>query len=110
MNNQLNLNSEVFKGAVIKANEVIQGTMSKLESGDFQKAHILITLDIRPTFKDEETMLVDVDHKVTCTMKQEIKTEKETTNSDTPIKKLDGIYVEGENPQMSLPLGGEDDM
>lgn len=49
-------------------------------------------------------MLIDVDHKVTCTMKQEIKTEKETTNSDTPIKKIGDAYVEGENPQMSLPM------
>lgn len=104
MKNQLNLNSEVFKGAVVKANEVIQETMQTLENGNFQKAHILITLDIRPTYKDEEQMLIDVDHKVTCTMKQEIKTEKETTNSDTPIKKIGDAYAEGENPQMSLPM------
>ena len=104
MEKALTINSDVFCEARRKMNTVIQETMSKLESGDFQKAHILVTLDIRPTFKDEETMLVDVDHKVTCTMKQEIKTDKDTTNSDTPIKKLDGIYVEGENPQMSLPM------
>lgn len=102
VNKALTINSDVFGEARSKMNTVIQETMSKLESGDFQKAHILVTLDIRPTFKDDETMLVDVDHKVTCTMKQEIKTDKETTNSDTPIKKLDGIYVEGENPQISL--------
>ena len=102
MENQLIINSAVFTEARRKMNTVLQETMKKLESGDFQKAHILVTLDIRPTFKDDEQMLVDVDHKVTCTMKQEIKTEKETTNSDTPIKAVDGIYVEGENPQMHL--------
>lgn len=102
MENQLTINSAVFTEARGKMNSVIQETMSKLESGDFQKAHILVTLDIRPTFKDDEQMLIDVDHKVTCTMKQEIKTEKETTNSDTPIKSVDGVYIEGENPQMSL--------
>lgn len=104
MEKALTINSEVFCEAKGKMNTVIQETMDKLKDGNFQKAHILVTLDIRPTFKDEEAMLVDVDHKVTCTMKQEIKTEKETTNSDTPIKKLDGIYVEGENPQMRLPM------
>lgn len=102
MEKQLNINSEVFAGAVSKINEVIQQTMEKLEKGDFQKAHILVTLDIRPTFKDDKQMLIDVDHKVTCSMKQEIKTDKDTTNSDTPIKKQDGVYVEGENPQMKL--------
>lgn len=108
MSNQLNLNSEVFSKAVAKTNEVIQETMQTLEDGNFQKAHILITLDIRPTYKDEDQMLIDVDHKVTCTMKQEIKTQKETTNSDTPIKKIGDSYVEGENPQMSL-IAGEDE-
>lgn len=102
MENLLTLNSAVFKEARDKANDVIQQTMEQLKDGNFQKGHILITLDIRPTFKDDETMLIDVDHKVTCTMKQEIKTEKETTNSDTPIKAVDGLYVEGENPQQSL--------
>lgn len=108
MEKALTINSDVFGEARGKMNTVIQETMSKLEGGSFQKAHILITLDIRPTFKDDESMLVDVDHKVTCTMKQEIKTDKDTTNSDTPIKKLDGVYVEGENPQMSLPMDEEE--
>lgn len=104
MENQLNLNSEVFRGAVCKTNKVIQETMRKLEAGNFQKAHILVTIDIRPTYKDEGSMLIDVDHKVTCTMKEEIKTDKDTSNSDTPIKKIGDAYVEGENPQMRLPM------
>lgn len=102
MAEKLTLNSEVFADATNKANEVIQDTMDKLREGNFDKAHILITLDIRPTFKDDESMLVDVDHKVTCTMKQEIKTQKDTTNSNNPIKNVDGVYVAGEDPQMKL--------
>lgn len=102
MAEKLTLNSEVFADATAKANEVIQQTMEKLETGNFEKAHILFTLDIRPTYKDDETMLVDVDHKVTCTMKQEIKTEKGTTNSNNPITKVNGDYVAGEDPQMKL--------
>lgn len=102
MAEKLTLNSEVFADATAKANEVIQDTMDKLRDGNFDKAHILITLDIRPTFKDDESMLVDVDHKVTCTMKQEIKTQKDTTNSNNPIKNVDGVYVAGEDPQMKL--------
>lgn len=102
MAEKLTLNSEVFADATNKANEVIQDTMDKLREGNFDKAHILITLDIRPTFKDDESMLVDVDHKVTCTMKQEIKTQKDTTNSNNPIKNIDGVYVAGEDPQMKL--------
>lgn len=102
MAEKLTLNSEVFADATNKANEVIQDTMDKLREGNFDKAHILITLDIRPTFKDDESMLVDVDHKVTCTMKQEIKTQKDTTNSNNPITKVNGDYVAGEDPQMKL--------
>ena len=102
MAEKLTLNSEVFADATAKANEVIQQTMEELETGNFEKAHILFTIDIRPTFKDKEKMLVDVDHKVTCTMKNEIKTEKDTTNSNNPIKQVDGAYVAGEDPQMKL--------
>lgn len=38
------------------------------------------------------------------TDKEEIKTDKDTSNSDTPIKKIGDAYVEGENPQMRLPM------
>lgn len=106
MAEKLTLNSEVFAEATAKANEVIQQTMEKLETGNFEKAHILFTLDIRPTYNDGDSMLIDVDHKVNCTMKQEIKTEKGTTNSDNPITKVDDVYVAGENPQMSLDMNG----
>lgn len=102
MEKQLTINSGVFEEARIKMNQVIQQTMKQLETGNFSKGHILVTLDIRPTFKDDEQMLIDVDHKVTSTLKNVINTEKDTTNSDTPIKNINGIYVEGDNPQMSL--------
>lgn len=102
MENQLTINSAVFTDARGKINQVIQKTMDQLKDGNFQKGHILITLDIRPTFNDDETMLIDVDHKVTSTLKNVINTEKDTTNSNTPIKAVNGVYVEGENPQLSL--------
>lgn len=101
MENALTINSAVFSEARGKINTVIQQTMKQLETGNFSKGHILITLDIRPTYNDEEQMLIDVDHKVTSTLKNVINTEKDTTNSDTPIKNVEGVYVEGDNPQMS---------
>lgn len=102
MENQLTINSAVFTEARGKINSVIQQTMKQLETGSFSKGHILVTLDIRPTYNDDNSMLIDVDHKVTSTLKNVINTEKDTTNSDTPIKNVNGTYVEGDNPQLSL--------
>lgn len=102
MEKALTINSGIFEPARGKINQVIQQTMQQLETGNFSKGHILVTLDIRPTYNDEGKMLIDVDHKVTSTLKNVINTEKETTNSDAPITKVGDVFVEGENPQMSL--------
>lgn len=101
MNKKVSLNSSIFSEAVAAGNEVIQEAIEQLQSGNFSKVDVTLKLAIKPVYKDEEQMLVQVDHKESYTCKKERK-EKGTSASDSPIKKVGEEYVQGENPQKSL--------